>query len=122
MMFKETFTAETFLKQMEEGWKYLKYAKHYYWTDASGDRTADRYNTSCACALGAAAFASGTTHPLHYVAQFPYSLLEAITSANDGVNENEEDPKAKAIEAVKKAVSLWKSEYAGSRIHRGMTR
>jgi hypothetical protein len=104
--------SERITEDIKAGWKSLGFTTRMYWTDKDGNRTTNRADTKCACAIGAAAFAAGCSHPWTYTYHLPISLVDRITQANDAVNVSkltDEEAKVAALESIKVAIDKWEA-------------
>ncbi len=97
-----TISKEQFIKDMETGWKGLGFSKGHYWTGQDGHRTRNIADACNACAIGAAAYASGRP-PQDYVMQLPGDVVEHIWWANDS-----SDSKESAMTRVKQTLEEWR--------------
>jgi hypothetical protein len=104
--------SERIIGDIRAGWKSLGFTTRMYWSDSDGNRTAHRTYARCACAIGAAAFAAGYSHPLAYAYHLPISLVDRITKANDSVDMTkytDEQAKVIALENIKVAIEKWEA-------------
>lgn len=99
-------TKKKFITLMKKGWKELDYAHAYFWMGARGASVRRRDRVSCACAIGAAAWADGATDPKKWARENLGGgvgrLWRDITEASDTalLADDEVSCKARAIRDV----------------------